>query len=188
MFMKVPRLTLAAKKIVIREIGDANKHAYRNTDITALGGLYADGIIQVASGQFNITQAVGAQTLGSLDVLGLQTAGGANGLTTTTDWVDEKAPAIKINYNENTQKLEFTVDRTVLGTGTESNFNSFSIFGSTNADSTNNLGVPTQDDASTVLIRGGEVLRTEPFVADGEALTFLTVMLSTKALLLGQPS
>ena len=36
---------------------------------------------------------------------------------TTTDWVDEKAPAIKVNYNENTQQLEFTVDRTVLGYG-----------------------------------------------------------------------
>ena len=56
----------------------------------------------------------------------------------------------------------------MLGTGTESNFNSFSVFGATTAEASNNLGVPTQDDASTVLIRGGEVLRTEPFVADGE--------------------
>ena len=64
----------------------------------------------------------------------------ASDMITTTDWVDEKSPAIKVNYNENTQKLEFTVDRTVLGTGTESNFNSFSIFGSTTAESTNNLG------------------------------------------------
>ena len=45
-----------------------------------------------------------------------------------------------------------------------------SQFWLTTADSTNNLGVPTQDDASTVLIRGGEVLRTEPFVADGEEI------------------
>ena len=65
------------------------------------------------------------RTAGSLDILGLQTAGIADanaaaatsGLTTTTDWVDEKAPAIKVNYNENTQQLEFTVDRTVLGYG-----------------------------------------------------------------------
>ena len=35
------------------------------------------------------------------------------------------------------------------------------MFGSTLATDTNNLGVPTQDDASTVLIRGGEVLRTD---------------------------
>jgi flagellar hook protein FlgE len=58
----------------------------------------------------------------------------------------------------------------VLGTGTESNFNSFSVFGATTAEASNNLGVPTQDDASTVLIRGGEVLTTEAFVADGEEI------------------
>ena len=164
-------VNFSSQKIVIREIGDANKHAYSNADVVAVGNAAtAAGIIQIAGGQFTITQAVGGATLDSMDILGLQTALGASNITTTTDWVDEKAPAIKVNYNENTQQLEFTVDRTVLGTGTESNFNSFSIFGSTTADATNNLGVPTQDDASTVLIRGGEVLRTEPFVADGEEI------------------
>ena len=129
-----------------------------------------DGILSVDSGQFTISQTVGGVALDSLDVLGLRTSASASDLTTTTDWVDEKAPAVKINYNENTQQLEFRVDRTVLGTGTESNFNSFSVFGATTAEASNNLGVPTQDDASTVLIRGGEVLRTEPFVADGEEI------------------
>ena len=164
------QVNFSSQKIVIREIGDANKHAYRNADIVAVGGTSVGGIIQVVGGQFTINQTDGATARGSLDILGLQTAAAASDITTTTDWVDEKAPAIKVNYNENTQRLEFTVDRTVLGTGTESNFNSFSIFGSSTADSTNNLGVPTQDDASTVLIRGGEVLRTEPFVADGEEI------------------
>ena len=130
----------------------------------------AGGILQVADAQFTINQTISGATVGSLDVLGLQTSAGASDLSTTTDWVDEKAPALKVNYNENTQQLEFRVDRTVLGTGTESNFNSFSVFGATTAEASNNLGVPTQDDASTVLIRGGEVLRTEPFVADGEEI------------------
>ena len=129
-----------------------------------------DGILCVDSGQFTISQTVGGVALDSLDVLGLRTAASASDLTTTTDWVDEKAPALKINYNENTQQLEFRVDRTVLGTGTESNFNSFSVFGATTAEASNNLGIPTQDDASTVLIRGGEVLTTEAFVADGEEI------------------
>ena len=241
------QVNFSSEKIVIREIGDANKHAYTNSqmamtgthtfgngsglaslsltnlattggsgtgatfdvDIDASGNATVslntagsgyivgdqitidgasltggtsttddivftvtsiDGILSIDSAQFTITQAIGNSTLDSLDILGLRTSGSANDLTTTTDWVDEKAPAIKVNYNENTQKLEFTVDRTILGTGTESNFNSFSVFGSTNAESTNNLGIPTQDDASTVLIRGGEVLSTEPFVADGEEI------------------
>ncbi|WP_443645146.1 flagellar hook-basal body complex protein [Candidatus Ponderosibacter sp. Uisw_141_02] len=241
-------VNFSSEKIVIREIGDANKHAYTNsqmamtgthtytgslvsttqtavasTSTTSVAGSGAtfdistdasgamtvslnspgtgyvvgdtitvdgasltggttstddvvftvasiDGIISVSSGQFTITEA--STGLDSLDVLGLRTASATatSAMTTTTDWVDEKAPAIKLNYNENTQKLEFTVDRTVLGTGTESNFNSFSIFGSSTAESTNNLGIPTQDDATTSLIRGGEILTTESFVADGEEI------------------
>ena len=162
-------VNFSSEKIVIREIGDENKHAYTNSDIAALAGF--NGIFEVSSAQFNISQTVTGSSLDSLDILGLvQSDGTTTDLSTTTDWVDEKAPAIKVNYNENTQKLEFTVDRTVLGTGTESNFNSFSIFGASTAESTNNLGIPTQDDAATVLIRGGEVLSTEPFVADGEEM------------------
>ena len=240
-------INFSSEKIVIREIGDANKHAYTNTQLAmtgthtysgsltsttqtavaatatsgsgtgatfdistdaagtmtvslnAAGSGYVvgdtitidgasltggttstddvvftvtsiDGILSVDSGQFTITQTVGSANLDSLDILGLRTSAAANDLTTTTDWVDEKAPALKVNYNENTQQLEYRVDRTVLGTGTESNFNSFSVFGATTAETSNNLGVPTQDDANTVLIRGGEVLRTEPFVADGEEI------------------
>ena len=240
-------VNFSSEKIVIREIGDANKHAYTNTQMaitgshtfangsalasisgtnlattggTGTGATFdvsvdasgvatvtlntagsgyvvgdqltiagtsltggaspaddivftvasIDGILSVDSGQFTISQTVNGAALDSLDVLGLRTSASANDLTTTTDWVDEKAPALKVNYNENTQQLEYRVDRTVLGTGTESNFNSFSVFGATTAEASNNLGVPTQDDASTVLIRGGEVLRTEPFVADGEEI------------------
>ena len=127
-------------------------------------------ILQVCHGQFDINQNVAGVSKDSLDVLGLKTAGMAQDLKVTTDWVDERAPAIKVNYDEVTQRLQFTVDRTVLGTGTESNFNSFSVFGATTAEESNNLGIPTQDDASVSLIRGGEILSTEPFVADGEEI------------------
>src|SRR6056300_3150 len=127
-------------------------------------------ILQVSHGQFDITQNVAGVSKDSLDVLGLKTAGAAQDLNVSTDWVDERAPAIKVNYDEVTQRLQFTVDRTVLGTGTESNFNSFSVFGATTAEESNNLGIPTQDDASVSLIRGGEILSTEPFVADGEEI------------------
>ena len=195
-------VNFSSEKIVIREIGDANKHAYTNTQMaitgshtfangsalasisgtnlattggTGTGATFdvsvdasgvatvtlntagsgyvvgdqltiagtsltggaspaddivftiasIDGILSIDSGQFSISQTVNGVALDSLDVLGLRTSASANDLTTTTDWVDEKAPALKINYNENTQQLEFRVDRTVLGTGTESNFNSF---------------------------------------------------------------
>jgi len=165
------------------EVGDevtisaANLAALDGDDNTSEGD-YADivitvekgNILQVSHGQFNISQNVAGVFKDSLDVLGLKKADLSQDLSVTTDWVDERAPAIKVNYDEVTQRLQFTVDRTVLGTGTESNFNSFSVFGATTAEESNNLGIPTQDDASVSLIRGGEILSTEPFVADGEEI------------------
>ena len=47
----------------------------------------------------------------------------------TVQWVDELDPPVKVTYDEINQRLQFTVDRTVLGTGTDSNFNSFTIYG-----------------------------------------------------------
>ena len=100
----------------------------------------------------------------SIGVLGL------NDLTTTTDWVDEKSPPVKIAYDEINQRLNFNVDRNVLGTGTDSNFNSFAIYGASTATATNNLGVPTLDDTTEVQIKGGEFFAGEAFVADGEEI------------------
>ena len=88
----------------------------------------------------------------------------------STDWVDELNPPIKVSYDEINQRLQFTVDRTVLGTGTDSNFNSFTVTGNGTATSTNNIGIPPSDKAEQTLIRGGEILSTESFVADGEEI------------------
>ena len=107
-------------------------------------------------------------TLGSNIVVTINSIQDAT--STTTDWVDEKNPPIKVKYDAVNQRLQFTVERNILGTGTDSNFNSFSIFGSDSAEDTNNLGIPSSGDADEVLIRGGEVLSAEPFVADGEEI------------------
>ena len=50
-----------------------------------------------------------------------------------THWVDEKDPPIEVSYDVLNQRLQFEVDRNLIGTGTNSNFNSFKIFGSTTA-------------------------------------------------------
>ena len=147
-------INFSSKKIVVREIGTA-KHSYTNKDVIGKGA--TAGIFAFGNGSF------GGAT--SLQTLGLST-----GVKTSTDWVDEKNPPIKVNYDTVNQRLSFVVDRTVLGTGTNSNFNSFTVFGSSLATSTNNLGVPSNNDASEVLIRGGEVLFTNTFVADGEEI------------------
>ena len=94
----------------------------------------------------------------------------SNGAGSKVAWVDENNPPIKVAYDETNQRLQFTVDRTVLGTGTGSNFNAFTVYGAADADSTNGLGIPASGNAEQVLIRGGEVLSAESFIADGEEI------------------
>ncbi len=151
-----------SQKIVLRETGNINKHAYTNDDIANVTG--GNGIFEITETIFDLTQDVDGTSTNSLNILGL------NGLAqsdTKTVWVDEKNPPLRVNYDALSQKLEFSVDRTVLGTGTDSNFNSFTVFGSDEAQETNNLGIPARDDATDGLIRGGERLLTGTFVASG---------------------
>ena len=63
----------------------------------------------------------------------------ASRVTTTTDWVDEKNPPVQVKYDAVNQRLQFTVERNILGTGTNSNFNSFQCIGADSAENTNNL-------------------------------------------------
>ena len=147
-------VNFASKKIVIREIGTAKQP---NLDTNA----------------FSNFQRVFFQGAGddpdTLTQLGLGVAGG-NGGTEAIQWVDELDPPVKVTYDEINQRLQFTVDRTVLGTGTDSNFNSFTIYGKATATDTNNLGLVSKDDSPDTLIRGGEILSGESFVADGEEI------------------
>ena len=141
-----------SQKIVLREKGAANKHTYTNDDIANITG--GNGIFEVTETVFDFNKMLTVPT-NFFQYFGL------NGLAqsdTKTVWVDEKNPPLRVNYDALTQKLQFSVDRTVLGTGTDSNFNSFTVFGSDEAQETNNLGIPARDDATDGLIRGGERL------------------------------
>ena len=151
-----------SQKIVLRETGASNKHTYTNDDIANITG--GNGIFEITESVFDITQDVDGTNTNSLNILGLS---GLAQSDTKTVWVDEKNPPLRVNYDALTQKLQFSVDRTVLGTGTDSNFNSFTVFGSDEAQETNNIGIPARDDATTGLIRGGERLLAGTFVASG---------------------
>jgi flagellar hook protein FlgE len=94
----------------------------------------------------------------------------ASSMTTKLAWVDELSPPVRISYDDINQRLQYTVDRTVLGTGTGSNFNSFTVYGAADAEGTNGIGIPAANNASEVLIRGGEILSTSSFIADGEEI------------------
>ncbi len=92
------------------------------------------------------------------------------GAKSSVDWVDEKNPPVKVGYDAINQRLKFEVDRTVLGSGTDSNFNSFSAYGSATQTGTNNLGLTNADNAQRVAIRGGEVYFGSSFTATGEEI------------------
>ena len=85
------------------------------------------GIFSNFSDQFSLSQTVSGATMDSLRVLGLEDASAGSVVATTTDWVDEKNPPVKIKYDAVNQRFQFTVERNILGTGTNSNFNSFSV-------------------------------------------------------------
>lgn len=160
--------TFNSKKIVLREIGSA---ATRTTASTSF-----DNAFVIDSGKnADATGAIAALGLGNL-VLNVATeAKIADKLATLAEanraaWVDEKTPPIKISYDDVNQRLQFSVDRTVLGTGTGSNFNSFTVSGAAGANDTNGLGIPDAGNTRQVLIRGGEVMSAETFIADGEEI------------------
>lgn len=156
--------TFDSKKIVLREIGSA---ATRSTTDTSFNNAFV--IDTVENSDTAATAAIAALGLSNLTY----TSGGSETNLTAANranWVDEKNPPVKVSYDDVNQRLQFTVDRTVLGTGTGSNFNAFSIYGAADASDTNGLGIPDAGNAQQVLIRGGEVLTAEPMVASGEEI------------------
>ena len=122
----------------------------------------------VAGGATSLASSVdGGATTATVNTTAAQTDVLAK---STVDWVDEKNPPVKVGYDAVNQRLSFEVDRTVLGSGTDSNFNSFSVYGSATQTGVNNLGLTNADNAQRVQIRGGEVLYGDPFVATGEEI------------------
>ena len=145
--------TFDSKKIVVREIGSsANRRSDTSSNANAFS-IVTDGAIADAA----------------LSSLGLD--GFTSGQTSASiRWVDRRNPPVQVSFDEINQRLAFTVDRTVLGTGTSSNFNAFTVYGAADADSTNGIGIATANNAAQVLIRGGEVLHAGSFIADGDEI------------------
>jgi len=173
-------VNFSSSKIVLREIGTTTKHDYTNAGmVTKASKNIIDDLAEVFT--LKTGEVSSGATIDSYELLGLGENSSTaardlylNGDGTTTDktkpathWVDEKDSPIEVSYDVLNQRLQFEVDRNLIGTGTNSNFNSFKIFGSTTATNENNLGIPTADDTAETLIRGGEKFSASTFVADG---------------------
>ena len=59
----------------------------------------------------------------------------------TTNWVDDRDPAIKIGYDETEQRLTFDADNAQLGLGTGLGMNNFTVYSQTLDTGTNGLGI-----------------------------------------------
>ena len=146
--------TFGSQKIVLREVPDAANHS--QAFLTSIGGAGAVFTLSIGGGYTNNAVTTAALGIASL--------------TTKVNWADEKAPPLKVGFDSINQNLTFTADRAVLGTGGDGGFDSFSISGYADATSMNRLGIPGANNAATGLIRGGEVLSTSSFVADGQEI------------------
>ena len=107
---------------------------------------------------------------GDLENIGLTANGtatyAANAVgTTTTDWVNEKKPPVKIAYDVENQKFTFEGDGSIIGPSQSSKFYSFSVFGP--STTTNSLGLKSSANAPTSLVGGGEKLSGDAVIFKG---------------------
>jgi len=145
-------------KLILREKQGLHETSYLNSEIVSNTGR---GALHINNELIDWADQSDGQNISDL---------GLTNLAYSDDWVDEKNPPVRVGYDSINQRLSFEVDRTVLGSGTDSNFNSFSVYGAAGQTGVNNLGLTNADNAERVQIRGGEVLYGDPFVATGEEI------------------
>ena len=137
-----------SNKIVIREIGDSAK---RTTTIVG-----NDNPAFAVSGVLN--NGVNATTAASY---------GLNAITETTNWVDDRDPAIKIGYDETNQRITFDGVNSKLGKGTGVGFDTFTVYSKKLDAGKNGLGIPALGESPEVDLQTDDLLLGDPFVNDG---------------------
>lgn len=119
------------------------------------GGIFSNFKSSLSAGDLNSIGLNGTASTYSASTMG----------TTTTDWVNEKKPPIKIAYDVENQKFTFEGDGSIIGPSQSSKFYSFSIFGP--STTTNSLGLKSSANAPTSLVGGGEKLNSEAIIFKG---------------------
>ena len=137
-----------SNKIVIREIGDSAK---RTTTIVG-----NDNPAFAVTGVLN--NGVNATTVASY---------GLNATTETTNWVDDRDPAVKIGYDEVNQRITFDGVNSKLGKGTGVGFDTFTVYSKKLDAGENGLGIPALGESPEVDLKTDELLLGDPFINDG---------------------
>jgi flagellar hook protein FlgE len=142
-----------SSKIVIQEIGaSALRTAAQITTANTGGGINALSIgATLASNQAASTLGLAAGVL-------------------STNWVDDRDPAIKIGYDEQEQRLTFDGDNAQLGLGTGIGMNNFTVYSQVLAAGTNGVGIQAYGNNSDISLATDDKAIGNSFVADGPQL------------------
>jgi flagellar hook protein FlgE len=95
---------------------------------------------------------------------------GVNTGTLTTNWVDDKNPAIKIGYDEKEQRLTFDGDNGKLGLGTGIGMNSFTVYSKKLDSGTNGMGIPAFGNNKDISLATDDKLIGSSFLNTGADL------------------
>jgi flagellar hook protein FlgE len=141
-------------KIVVQEIGDSAKRKA------------ADSTTANATGKLGLSFATGG-TLASgaaLSTLGINTE------SLSTNWVDERNPSVKIDYDEKEQKLTFDSVNSALGLGTGIGKTSFTVYSPKLDSGTNGIGIPAFGSNKDISLASDDKSIGNSFLNDGPAL------------------
>jgi flagellar hook protein FlgE len=140
-----------SNKIVVQEIGASARR-------TAAEATTADTVAALEFGALSSHNA--------LSTLGFDDASSQ----LTTNWVDDRAPAIKLGYDETEQRLTFDADNAQLGLGTGLGMNNFTVYSQTLDTGTNGLGIQAYGNNVDVSLSTNDKLIGNSFINDGADL------------------
>ena len=138
-------------KIAVREVQSSAKRTHADdttTNVTAalaFGGALASG--------------AAVATLGLDDNPSL-----------STNWVDERAPTVKVGYDESQQRLTFDASNTALGLGTGVGMNTFTVYSPIMDSGTNGVGIPSFGTNAEVSLSTDDIFYGNSFINDGDEL------------------
>ena len=151
-------------KIVVQEIGASAKRTAAPVQPTTA---HAAGNISMVWAGTTAAAPTTATTLAStnnLTELGLA----ANAGILTTNWIDDRNPAVKVGYDEVNQRLTFDADNAQLGLGTGIKKDSFTVYSQVLTDgSINGVGIPAFGNSGDISLATDDKLIGDSFINTG---------------------
>jgi flagellar hook protein FlgE len=155
-------------KIVIQEIGNS---ALRVNTGAAAASTNADGSLLVIPSDVGANLTASGDTLASFGFRsGNATPPSTPSHTTTTNWVNDREPSIKIGYDEREQRLTFDGDNTKLGIGTGIGMKSFTAYSKKLDAGESDLGIPAFGNNKDISLTTDDKLLGNSFVNNGPEL------------------